>query len=149
MMERFRRATARRLRKKSTDAETKLWRYLREMPMLGSHMRRQVAIGPYFADFACMAARVVVEVDGSHHGDGEQLEYDQERTRWFESQGYRVIRFWNSDISDNIDAVIEVIYAAIHGRSDAEPSRLKHQRNRRAQPGTAQRSTPPPPASRD
>ena len=56
-------------------------------------------IGPYVADFACMAARVVIELDGSQHATGPHQIRDERRTRWFESEGYRVIRFWNNDLS--------------------------------------------------
>jgi very-short-patch-repair endonuclease len=144
----FRRETARRLRKSSTDAEAKLWYRLRELPIAGSHIRRQVSIGPYVADFACLAARLVIEIDGSHHGEGEQLEHDLARTRWLESQGYRVIRFWNSDITDNMSGVLETIYAAIYGHADAESKQLKHQRRRRSPTNISVRTPPrrPPPA---
>ena len=79
-MSRFSRETARRLRKNATDAEIVLWHRLRELPVLGSHIRRQVSIGPYVADFACLAARLVIEIDGSHHGAGEQHQHDLART---------------------------------------------------------------------
>src|SRR5262249_35414085 len=129
-LDRFRRETARRLRKNQTQAETKLWRRLREVQLVGSHLRRQVSIGPYVVDFACMAARLVIELDGSHHGEGSQLARDAARTRWLESEGYRVLRFWNSDVDENIEGVLEQVYAAIHGHPDAEPLRLKHERTR-------------------
>ena len=64
----------------------------------GTHFRRQVPIGNYVVDFACMAARLVVEVDRSQHGEGENLIRDRERTRWLEAQGYRVLRFWNNEV---------------------------------------------------
>jgi very-short-patch-repair endonuclease len=67
----FRRRTARRLRANTTDAERTLWRHLRKLETEGTHFRRQVPIGPYVADFACMAARLVIEVDGSQHGEDE------------------------------------------------------------------------------
>ena len=113
--------------------------------MTGTHFRRQVSIGPYVADFACMAARPIVEVDGSQHCDEENLKRDERRTRWFESNGYRVIRFWNNDISQNIDGVLEAIYAALYGSPDAEAVPLKHQRRRhpRRHPTPALRADPP------
>jgi very-short-patch-repair endonuclease len=124
----FRRETARRLRKNSTYAEIKLWRHLRQLPTLGSHFRRQVPVGPYVADFACMAVKLLIEVDGSQHGEAENANRDEARTRWLQAEGYRVIRFWNNEIANNIDGVMDAIYAAIHGVSDAEPLHLKHQR---------------------
>src|SRR5438067_10440515 len=124
-IEDFRRATARRLRKRATEAEMKLWRHLRRLPAVGSHFRRQVPIGPYVADFACMAARVVIEVDGSQHGEPPGAVSDQERTMWLESQGYRVLRFWNNDVIRYPNGVMEAIYAAVYGSPIAEPEVLK------------------------
>ena len=111
----FRRAAAHQLRWNQTDAEVRLWRRLRHWPMQGTHFRRQVPIGPYVADFACMAAQLIVEVDGSQHGVGENVARDEARTRWLEAAGYRVIRFWNNDLISNMDGVLEAIYAAVHG----------------------------------
>jgi very-short-patch-repair endonuclease len=131
----FRRETARRLRKTSTDAEIKLWRHLRQMPMLGSHFRRQVPVGPYVADFACMAAKLLIEVDGGQHGEPENANRDEARTCRLEAEGYRVIRFWNNEIMSNIDGVMEAIYGVVYGGSNAEPLRLKHERWRLSEPG--------------
>src|SRR5258707_3214896 len=101
----FRRATARRLRLNATDSETSLWRHLKRMETSGTHFRRQVPIGLYVADFACMASRLLIELDGSHHGELVHKTRDDERTRWLESEGYRVLRFWNNDVSQNLEAV--------------------------------------------
>ena len=127
----FRRATARRLRANATDAEATLWRMLHELPLDGSHFRRQVPIGQYVADFACMAARLVIELDGSQHGTLDGIVHDEARTRWLESKGYRVIRFWNNDIIENPDGVLEAIYEALYGSADGEPVTLKHARRRK------------------
>src|SRR5262245_469235 len=124
----FRRDTARRLRANATDAEARLWRHLRRAPMLGSHFRRQVPIGPYVADFACMAARLIVEVDGSQHGSDQGHARDQERTRWLEKEGYRVLRLWNNDITQNIEGVLETIYVALYGSRDVDALPLTHER---------------------
>jgi very-short-patch-repair endonuclease len=72
---------ARRLRHAATDAEKRLWRRLRKFEIEGSHSRRQVPIGPYVADFACMAARLLIEVDGWRHGNQESRLRDEARTR--------------------------------------------------------------------
>jgi very-short-patch-repair endonuclease len=126
----FRRRTARRLRAGATDAEATLWRHLRKLETEGTHFRRQVPIGPYVADFACMAARLIIEVDGSQHGADDNKARDAARTRWLESEGYRVIRFWNNDLVQNIDGVLDVVYAALYGSRDAEAKRLRHERRR-------------------
>ena len=124
----FRRETARRLRAQSTDAESRLWRHLRCSPLMGSHFRRQVSMGRYIADFACMAARLVI---GSQHADPERLQTDRVRTAWFRSQGYRVIRFWNNEITENIEGVLEAIYVELYGSRETEAIPLKHQRRPR------------------
>jgi very-short-patch-repair endonuclease len=94
------------LRKVSTPAERKLWSRLRN-DQLGITFRRQHAIGNYIPDFWSPKARLIIELDGSQHLD--QHEYDEERTRYFESMGYKVIRFWNSDVMNDIDNVIRAI----------------------------------------
>ena len=137
-VDRFRRTTARRLRASTTDAERALWRHLKMLETCGTHFRRQVPIGPYVADFASMAAHLIIEVDGSHHGDEANAARD--RTRWLESEGYRVIRFWNNDIVQNIEGVLEVIYAALYGSRDSEPQPLKHERRTRQDHPTPARS---------
>ena len=76
----------------------------------GLKFRRQDPIGPFIADFVCEAARLVVEIDGSQHADN--AEYDERRTRWFESRGYRVLRFWNGEVTADLDSVLRVIVAA-------------------------------------
>ncbi|MDR7028815.1 endonuclease domain-containing protein [Rhizobium rosettiformans] len=115
-MDRFRRGNARRLRSTSTDAERKLWRHLWRIPIDGSHFRRQVPIGPYFADFACHQIGLIIELDGSQHATDEGLERDQERTAFLEAQGYKVIRFWNAEVLTELDAVLDTIYAAARER---------------------------------
>ncbi|HTC04939.1 MAG TPA: endonuclease domain-containing protein [Xanthobacteraceae bacterium] len=138
---------ARRLRHAATDAEKRLWRRLRKFEIEGSHFRRQVPIGPYVADFACMAARLLIEVDGWRHGNQESRLRDEARTRWLEKQGFRVIRVWNNEIDKNIEGVMEKIYAEIYGSLSAEPVALRHLRHKRARtapPRRALRAGPPP-----
>jgi very-short-patch-repair endonuclease len=89
---------AQELRRNTTDAEKRLWRQLRRLDLDGSHFRRQVPIGPYIADFACMAARLLIEIDGSQHAEDRNKAHDDARTCWLEKEGYRVLRFWNSDV---------------------------------------------------
>ena len=99
---------ARRLRRAMTDAERALWRILREgFPDL--HFRRQVPVRHFIADFACHAAKLIIEVDGGQHSD----EVDAVRTRILEAEGYRVIRFWNHEVIGNPDGVWTAIDAAL------------------------------------
>src|SRR5580698_6177837 len=125
------RLRARRLRRNTTDAEKRLWYHLRRLDLDGSHFRRQVPIGPYIADFACMAARLVIEVDGSQHADDRGQNHDERRTRWLMKEGYRVLRFWNNDLVRNMDGVMETVYAALYGSTAAPVAPLKHRRRYR------------------
>ena len=97
---------ARQLRRASTDAEQRLWRGLRSK-LPDYKWRRQMPVGPYFVDFACFAERLVVELDGGQHADAAAG--DAARTRFLMSQGFRVIRFWNNDVVENVDSVLERI----------------------------------------
>ncbi|MCL6708253.1 DUF559 domain-containing protein [Pseudomonas sp. R2.Fl] len=118
-MDRFRRTNARRLRDTMTDAERRLWRHLWRIPVEGTHFRRQVPLGPYFADFACHQIGLVIELDGSQHASTNALRRDEERTRYLASLGYRVIRFWNHEVLEELDAVLDTIYAAAQERRAA------------------------------
>jgi|SRR5436309_10979997 len=99
---------ARALRKNPTEAEQALWSHLRIKQMEGNRFRRQQPIGPYVVDFVCFEKKLVVELDGGQHA--EQSAYDAERTTWLESQGFRVLRFWNHQVLREIEAVKEVIW---------------------------------------
>ncbi len=99
---------ARELRAASTDVEHKLWSVLRNRQLAGAKFCRQLPIDRYFADFACVEAKLVVELDGSQHIEA-QAAYDIERTRTLEAAGWFVMRFWNNDVIDNIEGVAEAI----------------------------------------
>ena len=99
-------ATSRKLRREMTDVERLLWSRLRRRH-LGHKFVAQFQIGDAIADFACRRAKLVVELDGGQHAD--TLEEDAERSRIIEAHGYRVIRFWNSNVTENLDGVLEVI----------------------------------------
>jgi very-short-patch-repair endonuclease len=149
-IDQFRRATARRLRKNETDAEQRLWKALRKLSLEGSHFRRQVPIGSYVADFACLSAKLIIEVDGSQHGEPEGLAKDAERTAWLRSQGFRVLRVWNNDVFSNLDGVLDAVYAELFGSLSAESHALIHKRHAHAAsavtpPRRAARADPPPP----
>ena len=90
-----------KLRKESTPAERKLWSRIRN-DQLGVTFRRQHAVGNYIPDFCSPSAKLIIEMDGSQHL--EQEEYDEERTKYLESEGYKVIRFWNNDVMKNTPA---------------------------------------------
>src|ERR1700746_1681322 len=125
-----RRAAAKKLRANTTPHERKLWRALKEIPGQGTHFRRQTPIGPYVVDFFCPAKRLVVEVDGGHHADDDTARRDRERQLWLEKEGYRIVRFWNSDIAGDLTAVLERIYVELYGSGEAEIVPSKHQRHR-------------------
>ena len=124
----IRRAAAKKLRANTTPHERVLWRALRELPVEGTHFRRQAPIGPYIVDFFCPAKRLIIELDGGHHNGDDVAKYDRERQFWLEKEGYRVVRFWNSEIAGDLSAVLERIYVELYGAADAEVARLKHQR---------------------
>jgi very-short-patch-repair endonuclease len=100
-------AKAKELRKNSTDAERALWRQLRAHRLIGYKFRRQQPMGRYIVDFVCFEKQVIVELDGGQHA--EQAAYDAERTAWLQSQGFRVLRFWNQEVLQNTEAMVEVI----------------------------------------
>ena len=107
-------ARARLLRKSPTPAEGKLWAYLRHTPPAGASFRRQHTIGNYVVDFCAVKKKLIIELDGSQHFD--QVEYDANRTAFLESLGYRVIRFWNNEVMDDIEGVYRAILKALEDR---------------------------------
>ena len=111
---------ARRMRQTPTDAESRLWHNLRAGRLVGYRFRRQQPLGRFIVDFVCFEQRLIVEVDGSQHGDDEGLARDEMRTRWLQSEGYRVIRFWNNDVMSKTESVLE----AIHNMIAVTPPRL-------------------------
>jgi adenine-specific DNA-methyltransferase len=105
------RERARNLRRDPTEAEKRLWSRLRRRQLAGYRFRRQVPIGPYFADFASHEAKLIVEVDGGQHATNADADY--RRTRRMEADGYRVIRFWNNEVLENTDGVVQAIHEAL------------------------------------
>jgi 5-methyltetrahydrofolate--homocysteine methyltransferase len=98
---------AKLLRKEPTPAEIKLWEYLRKNKLKGIYFRRQHAFGKYIADFCAIKQKIIIELDGIHHKN--QGEYDQERTRYFENKGFKIIRFWNNQVMNDIEGVLQII----------------------------------------
>ena len=122
-----RRATrrARQLRRTMTDAEAKLWNRLRNGQLLGTKFRRQVPIGGFIADFCCRNPKLVVEVDGSQHT--ERATQDASRTRVLAEHGYAVVRFWDNEVLQDIDGVLEAIVGEVTRRTlapSASPSSI-------------------------
>lgn len=104
---------AARLRRERTDAEDAFWQAVRNRQIEGFKFRFQHSLLPYVADFACLEARLIVEIDGGQHSG----EADAERTRDLEARGFRVLRFWNNDVLTNLEGVIEVVRAALAERA--------------------------------
>jgi very-short-patch-repair endonuclease len=112
------------LRKTMTEAERRLWQEIRLRQVDGLKFRRQFSIGRYIVDFACPERKLIIELDGGQHA--EQESYDSDRTKWLESQGYRVMRFWNNEVLTNLEGVKESIYNAISGGEEPPTSVLPH-----------------------
>ncbi len=104
---------SRRLGRDSTDAERRLWFHLRGRHLAGFKFRRQLTIGPFIADFACVETKIIIEADGGQHGSDR----DARRTHYLESLGWKVLRFWNHDILQETDAVLESIGVACEERT--------------------------------
>jgi len=100
---------ARQLRKSLTPQEIKLWNLLSNKQFYNLSFRRQHPIGEYIVDFVCRSEKLIVELDGGQHNNDENIEYDNKRTKYLESLGFKVLRFWNNDIDNNIEGVIEVL----------------------------------------
>ncbi len=107
---------ARALRQHQTDAEKVLWYRLRSRQLEGRKFRRQQVIGRYIADFLCLDPKLVIELDGGQHA--ERIEQDEQRTRYLQILGYRVLRFWNHDVLREPESVLEVIRTAIINTSN-------------------------------
>ena len=107
------RSNARKMRSAMTDAELKLWNELRAHRLMGLDFRRQVPIGNYIVDFACPEYKLVIELDGSGHGEDRQIIEDRKRTAYLENQDWQVIRFWNDDVIKDVDGVCQHILAVL------------------------------------
>jgi len=109
---------AKSLRQNMTDAEALLWRHLRAHRLDGQKFRRQQPIGPYVVDFVHLGARVIVEADGGQHNESAR---DDARDAWLKRQGFKVLRFWNDQILQSTDSVLEVIGVAVVPTSPLSP----------------------------
>ena len=106
--------TARLLRRNKTIAERHLWSRLRNGQINDAKFRRQHPVGYYIVDFLCVEKRLVLEIDGNQHKEEPIVANDLERTRYLESRGFRVLRFWNGDVLNDIDGVLAKICEALH-----------------------------------
>ncbi|MBI1910318.1 MAG: endonuclease domain-containing protein [Deltaproteobacteria bacterium] len=104
---------AKDLRKRSTDTEKFLWKYLRSKRLENFRFRRQAPIGPYIVDFVCLEKRIVIECDGGQHAF--QARKDKGRDDWLEKEGYKVLRFWDREVLQNTEGVLETILREISG----------------------------------
>ena len=116
-MNRILRTHARDLRRHSTDAERTLWYALRDRRLGGARFRRQKPIGSRIVDFYSAEARLVIELDGGGHADDVTVADDGRRTRELEAHGLRVLRFWNTDVLQNLDGVLATIVEALKSRT--------------------------------
>ena len=101
---------AKSLRTNQTEFENILWHNLRAKRLNGIKFKRQVPIGRYIVDFVTLEKKLVIELDGSQHLDDGKIEYDNERTEFLQTKGYKVIRIYNSDISNNLESVLNYIW---------------------------------------
>lgn len=114
---------SRQLRRKATETEKILWQRLRAKQLAGHKFRRQQPIGPYIVDFVCFEKKVVIELDGGQHD--LQRERDQVRDDWLQGEGFRVLRFWNNEVNEKLEGVLETILETLtppdpshHGRGE-------------------------------
>lgn len=124
--------SAKALRRNQTDAERRLWGYLRDRRLDGWKFRRQHPIGPYVLDLYCADARLVIEIDGGQHDYDEYREHDEKRTAYLNSQGLKVMRFWNSDVMENTIGVLEAIREALSPSPQPSPRERGEGEGRRA-----------------
>jgi len=110
---------ARNLRKQMTEAEKRLWRLLRAQQLQGHKFRRQAAVGPYVVDFVCFSHKLIVELDGPQHSESDAQRHDARRSDWLASRGFRIIRFWNHQLDEEIHSVVESIQRALSEASSS------------------------------
>jgi very-short-patch-repair endonuclease len=108
---------AKGLRRKQTDAEARLWYYLSNRHIEGAKFRRSQQIGNYIVDFVCFEKKLVIEIDGGQHNESLNKRRDEERTRVLTDKHYNVIRYWDNDVLQNTDGVLENIRQTIAQRS--------------------------------
>jgi 5-methyltetrahydrofolate--homocysteine methyltransferase len=113
---------SRALRNQPTDAEKRLWHFLRAQQLRGRKIHRQAAIGPYVVDLVCFGDKLIVELDGPQHLDPEAVEHDERRATWLTARGFHIIRFRNQELDENIQAVVDAIARAIDEIGGTRPN---------------------------
>ena len=108
---------ARSFRKNMTDAENRMWYFLRDRRLNGYKFVREIPFDSYIADFVCRAKKVIVEIDGAQHAEEQAIKYDKKRTEFLEKNGYKIIRFWNSEVFGDINVVLEAILAFLKNKN--------------------------------
>jgi very-short-patch-repair endonuclease len=111
---------ARVLRQQASEAENALWKQLRGRRLSGFKFRRQVVIENYIVDFVCLEAWLVIEADGGQHM--EQKKYDERRSRFLESKGFKLLRFWNHEILAELNSVLEQVELVLNNPPSPQPS---------------------------
>jgi very-short-patch-repair endonuclease len=106
---------ARHLRSTMTDVERTLWAVLRNRGVCDAKFKRQAPVGSFIADFVCTDAMLIVELDGGQHA--ENIDADNRRSAWLERNGFKVVRFWNNDVLQNLEGVVAVIIENLEARS--------------------------------
>ena len=137
---------SRELRNNATPAERALWQHISNRQLGGVRFNRQVVIKPYICDFAARSAKLIIELDGGQHS--AQTEEDARRTRHLESRGYRVLRFWNNDVLENMDGVLTVIGDALRstpparrkGQAAKQPERACNSESNMPSPGPSRKA---------
>ena len=115
---------AKALRGNQTEAEQRLWYHLRAHRFMGLKFKRQKPVGHYIVDFVCLEYQLIIEIDGGQHA--EQMTYDRHRDAWLRSQGYTVLRFWNNDVMQQLEGVLEHIRCTLFPGPFDEPFTLRY-----------------------
>jgi very-short-patch-repair endonuclease len=110
---------AKRLRRDQTDAESVFWYNVRSRRLAGFKFKRRYPVAPYIVDFVCIESKLIVKLDGGQHAI--QWSYDEKRTEFLETRGYRVLRFWNDEILKNRDGVLETVLRALRNVDTPSP----------------------------
>ena len=123
------RQRARELRSNMTEPEVILWSRLKRLRAEGFHFRRQAPFRGYYLDFVCFSRRIVIEVDGGGHGESDQVAHDTVRDDVLTREGFRVLRFWNSAVRQNLVGVMDTILMALEEAAMVAPPVSRQRRD--------------------